>query len=510
MERKVITPSTGVQPLQGRREVLGLFGGGAMAAAGLGFAGHAKAQAEASGRLGPGAVASHMSADQTAFFSAEAPVFKAFAQQFSLDPKLVYLMAGQKGSQPISVRKRYQEGLDQTARDPFPVYLEPQATTRGRIARSYGASVDEIAISRNTTDALSQILMGIEWQRGDEILVSPMEHPAGLAPVLRLSARFGVKIVQWGVPVHRAAGVDEVVDAVARRIRPGMTRVIFFSSPLWPNGQRLPERRIAALAQQAGAITVVDGAHYGGMIEPRLDESGIDFWAISGHKWQCGPGGTGILYVRNRQHPANSTPLPRFHLIRSSATLIPLDGSRPADFDIGAALSSYGFPESADWRALGDVCAVWDEVGRARIQAWTHYLADYLRQRLAAAFGDEALLQPTIDPALRSAIVCFNPFPDPQQRNNPTLNAQFVDRMLREYGFRIAGGGVGPNGFTRAPDPQAAAFGAGLVPNRHPETLAPAPFGYALRANACVWNTPAQMEQFVWAAQDLVRKMMAT
>lgn len=336
MERKEITPSIGMQPLQGRREVLGLFGGGAMAAAGLGFAGHAKAQAEASRRLGPGAVASHMSADQTAFFSGEAPVFRAFAQQFSLDPKVVYLMAGQKGSQPISVRKRYQEGLDQTARDPFPVYLEPQATTRARIARSYGASVDEIAISRNTTDALSQILMGIEWQRGDEILVAPMEHPAGLAPVLRLSARFGVKIVQWGVPVHRAAG----------------------------------------------AITVVDGAHYGGMIEPRLDESGIDFWAISGHKWQCGPGGTGILYVRNRQHPANSTPLPRFHLIRSAATLIPLDGSRPADFDIGAALSSYGFPESAD-------------------------------------------------PALRSAIVCPNPFPDAQQRTNPTINAQFVDRRRR-------------------------------------------------------------------------------
>ena len=77
--------------------------------------------------------------------------------------------------------------------------------------------------------------------------------------------------------------------------------------------------------------------------------------AISGHKWQCGPGGTGIIYIRNRQHAANPTPLPRFHLIRSSARDVPFDGSRPADFDIGAAMSRYGFPESADWRALGDV-----------------------------------------------------------------------------------------------------------------------------------------------------------
>jgi selenocysteine lyase/cysteine desulfurase len=453
-----------------------------------------------------------MSAEQAAFFAQEAPVFRAFAQQFSLDPKVVYLMAGQKGSQPDSVRKRYQEGLDQIARDPYPVHLEPTAATRARIAAGYGASVDEIAISRNTTDALAQILMGFEWQRGDEILVSPMEHPAGLATVLRLSARFGVKIVQWGVPVQRTSTADEVVEAVRKRIRPGVTRVIFFSSPLWPNGQRLPERRIAALAQEAGVITVADGAHYGGMIEPRLDESGIDFWAISGHKWQCGPGGTGIIYIRNRQHPANPTPLPRFHIIRSSARDVPFDGSRPADFDIGAAMSRYGFPESADWRALGDVCALWDEVGRARIQAWTHNLADYLRQRIAAAFGDDALLQPILDPALKSAIVCFNPFVGPGQRgqrSDPAVNLQFRERLLREYGFRISGGGVGPDGFTRAPDPQAAAFPAGMVPNRDPDTLAPKPFGYALRANACVWNSVVQMDQFVAATQDLVRRMTA-
>jgi selenocysteine lyase/cysteine desulfurase len=450
-----------------------------------------------------------MSDGHAAYFAREAPFFRQFANQFSLDPKVVYLMAGQKGSQPASVRKRYQAGLDETARDPYPVHLEPTAETRARIAGGYGASVDEIAISRNTADALAQILMGIEWQRGDEILVSPMEHPAGLSPVLRLAARFGVTIVQWGVPVHRAASADEVIDAIRKRVRPGVTRALFFSSPMWPNGQRLPERRIAALAQEAGAITVADGAHYGGMIEPRLDETGIDFWAISGHKWQCGPGGTGIVYIRNRLHPANATPLPRFHIIRSSLVDMPHDGSRPADFDIGAAMSKYGFPESADWRALGDVCALWDEIGRARIQAWTHNLADYLRERIAATFGDEALLQPTHDPALKSAIVCFNPFSTVERRNDPDFNRQFRDRLLLEYGFRISGGGVGPNGFTRAPDPQAAAFPPGLIPNRDPDTLAPKPFGYALRANACVWNSVDQMDSFVAATEELVRKMTA-
>ena len=168
------------------------------------------------------------------------------------------------------------------------------------------------------------------------------------------------------------------------------------------------------------------------MIEPRPDETGIDSWAISGHKWQCGPGGTGILYIRNRQHPANPTPLPRFHIIRSSAGDIPFDGSRPADFDIGAAMSRYGFPESADWRALGDVCALWDEIRRSRIQAWTHNLADDLR---SASRPRSVTMRCCSRPSIRrltSAIVCFNPFPGDRQRCNPDANIEFRERLLRE------------------------------------------------------------------------------
>ena len=132
-----------------------------------------------------------------------------------------------------------------------------------------------------------------------------------------------------------------------------------------------------------------------------------------------------------------------------------------------------------------------------------------LRSRIAATFGEDALLQPTLDPQLKSAIVCFNPFPDVRQRCDPDVNIEFRQRLLREYGFRISGGGVGPDGFTRAPDPEAAAFPVGLIPNRDPDTLAPKPFGYPLRVNACVWNTVVQMDRFVAAAQDLVRKMTA-
>jgi selenocysteine lyase/cysteine desulfurase len=478
-------------------------------AAGSGFAAtDALAQAGALGKIGDATARSFsLGAETDAYFAAEEPFFLEFAKEFTLDPNVVYFMAAQKGSMPKKVMERFKAGLDHVARDPFPVYVEASAKIRETIARCYGTTADQIAITRNTTDALTIALMGFEWKPGDELLVSPLEHPAGITLALRIAARFGVTIKQWGVPTHANATGDEAVAALEKRVAPGRTKVIFFSSPLWPNGQRLPERRIAEIAQRAGAYTVSDGAHYGGMFDPKLDETGIDFWGIAGHKWQNGPGGTGILYIRNRKLPANPTELPRFHLMRSQSRDIPFDGSR-GNFDIGQALTFYGFPESADWRALGDACQLWDEIGRKRIETWHMRLGEYFRRHLVDAFGEKAVLQPLRDEAMKSAIIGFNPFPTEASRRDEKLNIDFRTRMLREYGFRISGLGVGRNGITRQPDPEAAAFAPGLIPNRDPDTLAPAPMDHPQRVNACVWNNRAQIDRFIAATQDLVKKMV--
>ncbi|MFK7964196.1 MAG: aminotransferase class V-fold PLP-dependent enzyme [Burkholderiaceae bacterium] len=442
------------------------------------------------------------------FFKREEPFFQEFSAQFSLDPEVVYFMAGQKGSMPQAVLARLKSGLDETARDPFPVYVEPSAETRARIARCYGTTADQIAITRNTTDALSLVFNGIDWQVGDEILMSPLEHPSGITAALRAAARYGLVIRQWGVPVHADVTADEVVAAFERQIVPGKTRAVFFSSPVWPIGQRMPERRLAELAQRAGALTIVDGAHYNGMIDPRLDETGADFFALCGHKWQCGPGGTGVLYIRNRMLPANSTELPRFFISRSHSRDVPFDGSR-GDWDIGQALSMYGFPESADWRALGDACDLWDQTGRARIEQWHLNLADYLRDQIAGAFGREAILGAQHDVSLKSGIVAFTPFTHQEQQFDEALNVTFRERLLHDYGFRISGKGLGGLGLTRPPDPQADQFPAGTVPNRDPETLSPAPMAHPQRVNACVWNTREQIDRFVVAARELADLLQA-
>ena len=497
-----------VEQALSRRHLLGL---GALASmAGL-VPAQALAQAGGTGKTGDAkASALSLPADEAAYFAQEEPYFLQLAKdEFTLDPAVVYFMAAQKGSIPKSVMLRYKEGLDTMARDPFPVYVEPSARLRASIAKCYGTTADQIAITRNTTDALSLAMNGIEWKAGDEILISPMEHPTGITLALRIAARYGVVLKQWGIPVGKSVTADEVVAALQRRVVPGKTKVIFFSSPLWPTGMRLPERKIAEVAQKAGAITIVDGAHYNGMIDPKLDETGIDFFALCGHKWQNGPGGTGALYIRNKKLPSNPTDLPRFHMTRSQSRDVPFDGSR-GDWDIGNALTIYGFPESADWRALADACLLWDKIGRARIETWHMRLGDYFVKQIAANFGDASILRPTQDPALNSGIIAFNPFPTKEQRLNEKLNVDFRATLLKDYGFRISGLGVGNNGLTRRPDPEAAAFPAGSIPNRDVASLAPAPMDHPQRVNACIWSNRNQIDNFIAATKDAVKKMTAT
>lgn len=184
---------------------------------------------------------------------------------------------------------------------------------------------------------------------------------------------------------------------------------------------------------------------------------------------------------------------------------MPFDGSR--GYDIGAALSMYGFPESADWRALGDAVALWDKIGRQRIETWHLWLGGYFKDRIVEAFGEDAVLRPMVDPALQSGIVGFNPFPTAAGRLDEKLNIDFRARMLRDYGFRISGLGVGRDGLIRGADPEAAMFPVGSIPNRNPETLAPAPMAHPQRVNACVWNNRAQVDNFIAATKDLVKKM---
>ena len=139
----------------------------------------------------------------------------------------------------------------------------------------------EIALTRNVTDGINIVLHGLDWQAGDEVILTDHEHPSGTVPWLALAERAGVQL-RWLDLVNDA---DEIVTRFERLLRGPRTRLAQLSHVSCLTGLRLPIERLSPRARQAGVLTLVDGAHAEGQFAVDVAVLGCDFYAACGHKW---------------------------------------------------------------------------------------------------------------------------------------------------------------------------------------------------------------------------------
>ena len=229
--------------------------------------------------------------------------WRRVGREFMLDPRSVYMNVGTTGSMPRHVLRNYKRYNQLVAQEPWDMGGEwgnwPYTNDLvERIAPQFGADTHEIVLRRNTTDGMCSVIGGLNLQRGDEVLYSHHEHVAAESPLHVLAERFGVILTPVEIPVF-AATEDEYVAAFANAVT-DQTRLIVFSHITYKTGARLPARRICQEVAIPNYIpTLIDGAHSIGMIDLDLHDIDCDFYAGSGHKWQCGPGASGLLYVRD-------------------------------------------------------------------------------------------------------------------------------------------------------------------------------------------------------------------
>jgi selenocysteine lyase/cysteine desulfurase len=109
--------------------------------------------------------------------------------------------------------------------------------------------------------------------------------------------RFGVKVVEVQLPVYSGSETvtaDDYVDAFRLALNENSNvRLIVFSHITYQTGTKLPAKPLCELAKQYSVPTLVDGAHSIGMLDLDFHDIDCDFYAGSGHKWQCGAGATG-------------------------------------------------------------------------------------------------------------------------------------------------------------------------------------------------------------------------
>ena len=221
-------------------------------------------------------------------------------QAFTLDRTLINLNNGGVSPSPRIVQEAMRRYLELS--NEAPVYtmwqlLEPQIeSVRRRLASSFGCEPEEMAITRNASEALEIVQLGLPLERGDEVLTTTQDYPRMLTTWHQRERREGIVVKEISFPVPPPSQ-DDLGDRIERAITP-KTRVIHVCHITNLTGQIFPVKRICQLGRARGIEVIVDGAHAYAHFPFTRAELDCDYYGTSLHKWLLAPHGTGFLYVR--------------------------------------------------------------------------------------------------------------------------------------------------------------------------------------------------------------------
>jgi selenocysteine lyase/cysteine desulfurase len=260
--------------------------------------------------------------------------------------------------------------------------LEPRIeSVRRELAIEFGCDPEEMAITRNASEAQETMIFGLDLQRGDEVIVTTQNYPRMLTAWDQRARREGivVKRVKFEVPPR---SLSDVVARFEEAITP-RTRVIEITHITNLTGQILPVREVVEMARKRDIQVFVDGAHAFAHFPFNRDDLGCDYYGTSLHKWLLAPIGTGFLYVRRDKQKA----------------LWPLMAA-PESMDADVRkYEEIGTHPAANHNAIAAALAFHRGIGAERKAARLRLLRDRWAKRLIADGGGRvSVLTPLDDP----------------------------------------------------------------------------------------------------------------
>lgn len=226
--------------------------------------------------------------------------WRQIQQAFDIDRGMVNLNNGGVAPSPRVVNAAFQRYLAVSNQAPAITmwsWIEPEIeAVRRRLAASFGCDPEEMAITRNASEALEIVQLGIPLERGDEVVTTTQDYPRMLTTWKQRERRDGIVLKQITFPVPPPSQ-----DDLARRIEAAITprtKVIHVCHITNLTGQIFPIKRICQLGRAKGIEVIVDGAHAYAQFPFKRDDLDCDFYGTSLHKWLTAPIGTGFLYVR--------------------------------------------------------------------------------------------------------------------------------------------------------------------------------------------------------------------
>ena len=286
------------------------------------------------------------------------------------------------------------ENLLTGARD-YPEWLLVEQRLRERLVRLVNApSSADIALVKNTSEALSFVAFGLDWKNGDQVVISDEEFPSNRI-VWEALKPVGVEVIQVSLKCDDPEGA--LLAACGPR-----TRLLSISSVQYASGLRLDLPRLGQGCRQRGVLFCVDAIQQLGALPFDAQACDCAFAMADGHKWLLGPEGLGVFYCRSDLREQLKLHEYGWHMIEHAGDYQRSDW-QPARtarrFECGSPNMLGAMALEASLSLLEDVGMV--EVGKA-LETRVQWLLDGL-----SGIQGLTLLSPS-EPTRRAGIVTFN------------------------------------------------------------------------------------------------------
>lgn len=286
-----------------------------------------------------------------------------------------------------------EQNLRVGARD-YPQWLQLEQRLRLRLARLLNApSTADVALVKNTSEALSFVAFGLDWRPGDQVVISDQEFPSNRVVWEALRPQ-GVEVIEVDI-----AGSDPeaaLIEACTPR-----TRLLAISAVQYASGLRLDMPRLGAGCTERGVLLCIDAIQQLGAQPFDVQASGCAFAMADGHKWLLGPEGLGVFYCRRDLREQLRLHEYGWHMLEDAGNYDRRDW-QPAKT---ARRFECGSPNMLGAVALEASLALLEEVGLAQVAALIEQRIARLHAGIAALPGAR-LLSPQ-EPGRRAGILTF-------------------------------------------------------------------------------------------------------
>lgn len=317
-----------------------------------------------------------------------------------------------------------QQNMTLGARD-YPLWLKTEQLLRERLKRLLNApSSADIALVKNTSEALSMVAFGLDWKRGDQIVISNEEFPSNRVVWEALQPQ-GVEVIQVSL---RGADPEAVLLAACGP----RTRLMSISAVQYASGLRLDLERLGEGCEQRGVLLCIDAIQQIGALPFDVQKSRCAFAMADGHKWMLGPEGLAVFYCRRDMREVLKLHEFGWHMLEHAGdydrtTWEPAHSARRFECGSPNMLGAMGLEASL---------SLLEEVGMDQVSVALEERVAHLTTELRTMVGVR-LLSPT-DPARRAGIVTFSLDDWDNQALFEHLKGEQIVCALRGGGVRLS------------------------------------------------------------------------